>query len=97
MTSEELGNVIRIEISGRNLRRHAPPGRGGFAMMETHPSEQARIAEDERASYLAQQKVVVLFGAELCRLHAQRSAHAEMQSEPISAGKTKEHLLATRA
>ena len=64
--------------------------------MKTKSSEKPRIAEDKRAFGLPENQVVMLLRAEGGRFDAQRAAHAKMQSEPVAARKTKEHLLPAR-
>ncbi len=64
--------------------------------MEFYPTEQSRIAEDERAFRLLQDKMIVFLWSEISGLNSQGAAHAKMEAEPTSAVKLEEHLFAAR-
>src|SRR5688572_28019483 len=61
--------------------------------MKANTAEEARIAENEGLPGLAQNKMVMFFGAKSRRLDAQLAGHAEMKADPVAAGKFEEHLL----
>jgi len=61
-------------------------------MMEPHPSEKARIPENERPSCLLKDEVIVLLGTERSWFGPQSAAHPEVQTEPSVAGELEEHL-----
>jgi hypothetical protein len=62
-------------------------------MVKSDAAKEACVAEDERATRLLQDEVIVLFGAEARGLGPHFPAHAEMKADPITAGKFEEHLL----
>ena len=58
---QELGEVAGVEFLRADRRRRAgPPIRRGFAMVKFHPSEETRIAKDERLFSLLKDEVIVL-------------------------------------
>lgn len=64
--------------------------------MKPQPSELPRVVEDQRATALMQDEVIVFAGLEAGFFHAQSAGHAEMHTEPEVFEKAEEHLLAVR-
>jgi len=73
-----------------------PPSRYIRSVMKTNPAELSRIAEDERAVFLAENEVIVFLRSKTRRFRAEFAAHSKMNSKPIAFGKDKEHLLSAR-
>ena len=61
-------------------------------MMKSDATKESRIAEDQSALCLMEDEVVMFLRAKGLRLDAQFSSHAEMDSDPITAGKFEQHL-----
>lgn len=61
-------------------------------MVKSDATKEARVAEDEGSFRLMKNKMVVLLGSESRRLDAQFAGHAEMNADPVIAGKFEEHL-----
>ena len=60
--------------------------------MKPNPAEEAGIAENEGAFDLVENEMIVVFRAKSRRLNPQLSGHAEMDPNPVAAGKLEEHL-----
>ena len=65
-------------------------------MMELHLPELTRVGEDERASSLIQDQVIVLLRMKISGGSLHSSAHPKMEAKPILVRKAKEHSLAAR-
>jgi hypothetical protein len=64
--------------------------------MKSNSPEEPRIAENKSTFDLVQDEVVVFIGAKPRRLCPQFSSHAEMDADPIAAGKFEQHLFSPR-
>ena len=64
--------------------------------MKTHAPELSRIAKDQGAILLLQDKVIVFLRAEIRRFRSHGSTHAEMKAENSVTRKSEEHLFAAR-
>lgn len=97
MTIEKLIQKNAIEQGRADVgSTRSPPGRHQSSVMEANPAKQAGIAKYEGPARLLQHQVVVLFRSKAGRFRSQFAGHAEMNSDPIAAGKFEEHLLAPR-
>jgi hypothetical protein len=84
-------------LAGRNFRRtRFPPSRLVCSVMETNSPELPRVLENERSILLSQNKVIVLLGSKIRRFQPEIPTHSKVNSDPIVAGKDKEHLLPAR-
>ena len=60
--------------------------------MKADVTELARIGEDERALLLIQDEMIVFTRAKIARFDVRFAGHAEMNAEPVVAGKFEQHL-----
>jgi len=74
----------------------APPIRRKFAVMKSDATEKPRVAENERAFRLVENEMVVFLGSEPGQFDAQFSSHAEVNADPVAAGKFEKHLFSPR-
>ena len=97
MTFEESVEKRPVEFLGNDFGRAIlPPGWCVFTMMELHLPELTRVGEDERASALIQDQVIVLLRMKISGGSLHSSAHPKMEAKPILVRKAKEHSLAAR-
>lgn len=92
MTKQKVRDVFAPELRRADFRRGAPPIRARFSVVKANSPELPRIAKNERAFRLLQDKVVMFAGAESGGLSPHCSAHPEMNSKPAAAREAKEHL-----
>src|SRR6266581_2805734 len=97
MSVQELVDKFLVELARNDFGSAALPPIGFVRpMIKADPAELARVGEDERAFALKQNEMVVLSRAIIRGLDPDLSSHAEMNSEPHSAGEFKEHPFAPR-
>jgi hypothetical protein len=97
MPIEERVHKCSIEFVRRNLGSSGtPPFRFALAMMKTHSSKEPRIPKNKSLPCLLQGEVIMFLRTKSRRLRPQFSGHAEMNPNPISAGKFEEHSFAAR-
>lgn len=65
-------------------------------IMEAHAAELTRVGEDQRAFALIQNQMIVFVRTKIRNSDMYFASHAEMKSEPVVAGKFKEHSFAAR-
>ena len=63
--------------------------------MKSHSSKETRVAQNKNLLPLFQDEMIVFLRAEPGWLGPQFAAHAEVNSNPVSAGKFEKHLLAS--
>lgn len=87
------GHQGHVEVARQNLRRQGLPPRGlGLMGIKPQGAEHPRIAENERASPLAKNQMIVPSGDMIRRLRGQFAGHPEVQAQtrPLE---LKQHLL----
>ena len=62
------------------------------SVMETNVAKLAQIGEDQRAVSLIQDEVIMFARPEIARCDMRLARHAEMDAEPVIAGKLERHL-----
>ena len=98
MSPNELTHPGETELRRMNFRRaYFPPGRCIRPVVKTDPAKLPRVAEDERARFLPQDEVIVLFSTKISCFRPEFAAHSQMNSEPVVPRKHKQYLLSTRA
>ena len=65
-------------------------------MMKADTAELALVGEGQSALLLKQNEVIVFVGLKVWRLDTDLAGHAEVNAEPIVAGKFEEHSFAAR-
>jgi hypothetical protein len=65
-------------------------------VVKSDAPEKAGVAENKRAFRLVQHKVVVFLRLKSRRFDPQFPGHAQMKTDPITAGKLEEHLFSPR-
>lgn len=97
VTIEERIHERSIECAGRNLGASgSPPFRFSLAVMKTHASKKTRVPENKGLPRLSQDEVIMFLRTKSRRLGSQFPGHAEMDPNPIAAGKFEKHSLAAR-
>src|SRR5438876_1449797 len=97
MSVQELVDKFPVELAGNDFGSAALPPIGFVRpMIKPDLAELARVGEDKRAFALKQNEMIVFAGSIVRGLDSDLSGHAEMNSEPHSAGEFKEHPFAPR-
>src|ERR1041385_4297839 len=82
---------LQSKGGGAQFRREVgPPIRRCRPLMEPHPSEEAGVAEHERARLLIQDEVIVFAGREVGPVDAQFAGHAKMKAEAGATGEAEQ-------
>jgi hypothetical protein len=93
VTAKKRAEKILVKCVGSNIRSSgAPPGRRGLSVMKADTTEEPGIAENQGPLRLVQNQVIMVFRPKAVGFDAQLPGHAEMDPDPVAAGKLEEHL-----
>ena len=93
MSIQELVEKFLVELARNDFGSVLfPPRRFISFMMKADVTKLARIGEDERALLLVQHEMIVFTRSKIARFDVRFAGHAEMNAEPVVAGKFEQHL-----
>lgn len=97
MSIQKPDQKIAVELWRDNLGKgRVPPFWFPHTVLKSDPAELSRIGENEGAPSLKKHEMIVLGRRKIAPLNVDFSGHAEMNTEPVTARKPKEHSFSAR-